>query len=539
MKTFIVYSNLVVLVAQAVLFVAFRGGGVFCWVVQQQQLVLLPRIAAVKSRAEYDDVACNRSSFPSFSSCYLRCCMNCRSLLRLQMTTSSEEDESYEGKKIYQRTFYKISPAGGAFLSKPNALILEERLRYHPPNKEGYILPIGPRTYIFREGTTSGENEIKSTTTKELHRVDVVVPSQRDIESENHNGPGTMDDAIATALYLASNPELIQGVTMQLEASNGRSDGFEAMMAFIGAALTSSNDDGDSNDGDTKTTNTGWLFPPKVKRLILSGNGGDGSGGGGFISEASKSSSMNSVRNFVKQFPVSDEKVSLKDFRWRGTTRIRNAQNPSRGSRQNRDYYRTIIGSNIELSFPESKELAKTVANHMLPSSEYAISTLESSSTQSSSAFGAIGMDLTSESVQREKEVDEEAKVNPRIPPMYIHVYSESGYYTSENIVHLKKFLEKGYRMTVNNGGYDNRLVLESTLYDYQVLPEEAPESDFDDIDQLEIEDRKMKSYQILTAVHHPQYTPGSEEIFFPLESGEFYDGDGSFNPQIDTGSRY
>jgi hypothetical protein len=51
---------------------------------------------------------------------------------RLASTTPGEEIEipDYEGKTIYQRSFYRLSPC--STVSKPNALVLEERLPFKP-----------------------------------------------------------------------------------------------------------------------------------------------------------------------------------------------------------------------------------------------------------------------------------------------------------------------------------------------------------------------------------------------------------------------
>ena len=60
--------------------------------------------------------------------------------------------EDYTGKTIYQRTFYRLSPDSQVQL--PNAIMIEERLRFQPDTANpGYILPVGPRTLILREGS--------------------------------------------------------------------------------------------------------------------------------------------------------------------------------------------------------------------------------------------------------------------------------------------------------------------------------------------------------------------------------------------------
>lgn len=60
--------------------------------------------------------------------------------------------EDFTGKTIFQRTFYRLSPDSQVQL--PNAIMIEERLRFLPDEANpGYILPVGPRTLILREGS--------------------------------------------------------------------------------------------------------------------------------------------------------------------------------------------------------------------------------------------------------------------------------------------------------------------------------------------------------------------------------------------------
>ena len=60
--------------------------------------------------------------------------------------------EDFTGKTIFQRTFYRLSPDSQVQL--PNAMMIEERLRFIPDMENpGYILPVGPRTLILREGS--------------------------------------------------------------------------------------------------------------------------------------------------------------------------------------------------------------------------------------------------------------------------------------------------------------------------------------------------------------------------------------------------
>jgi hypothetical protein len=419
----------------------------------------------------------------------------------LASTTPGEEIEipDYEGKTIYQRSFYRLSP--GSTVSKPNALVLEERLRFKPdPENPGYSLPFGPRTYIFRQGTQ--EDEI----TDEVYRIN--------FGSTTHNGPGTMDTTIATILYVASNPELVQGDVLQLACEEGAAGllgciaaRFASMDAdAVAAAVAASkqkNRDYSIDDVMTVPNHEEVLFPPRMNDLTLSEEG-----------EERLGAAHNAVRHFSK-----NGLVSLKDIRW--SARIQ--------GRRYDHYYRTIIGSDMDFSYPNSKDLARAVANYLLPSNPMAIASTKDGAASaagrpsSSSSFGGIGMDLgettttTQQQQQQQQQPDPEHEVDPKIPPTFVHVCPD----VRENVTYLRQALENGFRMTVNSG----YLKLERLQFVLQALPEDAPEEEIEDLD-LELKDESNRSYQSLTAIHHPNYAgDGTGEYFFPLETGEYESG--------------
>lgn len=71
---------------------------------------------------------------------------------------SERPPEDFTGKTIYQRTFYRLSPDSQVQL--PNSVMIEERLRFLPDTANpGYILPVGPRTLIVREGSEGQYSE--------------------------------------------------------------------------------------------------------------------------------------------------------------------------------------------------------------------------------------------------------------------------------------------------------------------------------------------------------------------------------------------
>ena len=86
--------------------------------------------------------------------------------------------------------------------------------------------------------------------------------------------------------------------------------------------------------------------------------------------------------------------------------------------------------------------------------------------------------------------------------------------------------------MTVQTG----YLKMERLQFVLQSLPKEAPESDIEDLD-LELKDEMYRSYQSLTAIHHPDYAgDGTGQYFFPLETGEYEGGSRNTYLELEEG---
>ena len=434
----------------------------------------------------------------------------------LYLSAESEEERDgtnstpdFAGKAIFQRTFYRLS--AGSKVAKPNALVIEERLRYRPdPDNSKYILPHGPRTFILREGTEHDE------ITDELYRMD--------IGSTAHNGPGSMDTTIATILFLASNPQIIQGNVLEV----GCDTGLVGLLGCIAAHYTSSDADrpaiesqaesadteGERSDDDgilTVPQQSEPLFPPRLKHLTLSDESQD---------------RLSSAYDIVRNSRIPPAKVSLKELNWsvRDPMAMR-ARGGTMGGGSIGPSYRTIVGSDVDFSYPSAKELARTVANSLLPSNPVAIESVESaeSSSSSGSSFGALGMDEGSftppPSLQEESD---EVQIDSNIPPAFVHVCPEY----RENLPYLRQFLEKGFKMNVDLG----YLKLQKLRFVYQMVPDDDesevdPEAQVEDLD-LELQDESSSVYESLTAVHNPDYAgAGSGEYFFPMETGEYEGG--------------
>lgn len=145
----------------------------------------------------------------------------------------SQDNPNLNGKMIVERTMYSLSP--GSRVAVKNALVIEERLRYLPnPERPGYVLPHGQRTWILREGLPGDEIDDVAKVmaeAKPIYRIDH--------GPEPHDGT-IMDPTVATALFLSSNPQAVQGSMMQLDCETG----LAALVGSIGATAVKCRNEG-------------------------------------------------------------------------------------------------------------------------------------------------------------------------------------------------------------------------------------------------------------------------------------------------------
>jgi hypothetical protein len=397
---------------------------------------------------------------------------------------ASSEMEDLNGKIVYQRTHYRLSP--GSTVSIPNALVLEERLRFKPdPRNKGYVLPTGPRTFILREGTDTHD------ISKELYRLHLG-------DGTAHSGPGAMDTTIATLLYLASNPEIMQGHVLQVDCQSG----IAGLLGCIGARFVREGPSPPPPQVDdevlTVPKHADHIFPSRLQHLTLS--------------DQDKENLQDAYDN-TRHARLSPGKVSIKEeFPW--SQRLPN--------RHYDKFYDTIIGSDVDFSYPSAKELARVVANSLLPSNpvarEAAQEAAEKKSSSGSGSFGGMGMEMGAPP-RREQQapLDPESQVDPMIPPTFVHVCPDD----RDNVPYLRQFLEKGFRMTVDI----EYIKLQKLVFGFQILAQDAHESELESMELIPKAEKGV-AYQSLRAVHHPDYAgEGSGEDFFPLETGEYESG--------------
>jgi hypothetical protein len=169
----------------------------------------------------------------------------------------------------------------------------------------------------------------------------------------------------------------------------------------------------------------------------------------------------------------------------------------------------------LDLTFPSAKELARTVANMLLPSNEFAVANIKEGANTAPS-FGALGMDPEPSPTSYKERFHEE--VDPSIPPIFIHLCPD---YRDE-VTYLRQFLEKGFLMTVRTSYVE----VQRLQFVLQPMDQDTPEQELETLDSLELQEETSRDYQSLTAVHHPDYAgDGMGEYFFPLETGAFDGG--------------
>jgi hypothetical protein len=158
--------------------------------------------------------------------------------------------------------------------------------------------------------------------------------------------------------------------------------------------------------------------------------------------------------------------------------RIRQVQNRQSRGRPQHPEFSSIIAAGLSFTFPEAKELARTVANHLQPSAP----------------------SLTS--LDRTTPIPRFAIVTPE--------------QQADCLVDLRHLLERGYKMTTAT----HYLKVEMIAFHLQKTTQ--PESTLDDL-ELEVSEARQVRFTALTAQHHPEYAGGgSGELFFPMATGAY-----------------
>lgn len=333
------------------------------------------------------------------------------------------------------RVFYQFTR--GSDVELHDSMVIEERVRFEPAG-DGYVRPVGPRTILLRDGQVE-DGEIGD----EFFALDV---------GKSHSGAGTdynLEATLATALYLASNPSFCRKQVLEVASELG----LASLLGCIGAGhvlrSTDPSDDTDEDDILSIPKNRDTLLPDALECL--------------FLTEQTKERTDALIRQ-LKDSGISSPKITAQPLDW--TKRQQRSVE--------KDFY-TIVASDVAFTYPEAKELARTVAHRLQPAAAY---------------------------------------LNAKDPlPRFLHVCPDA----REDCVYLRQILEKGYRMTCSNG----YLKLEKIVFYPQRINKTDDEIVLDGI-PLEVRDFRETEYSSLTSSHHWEYVEGMGEYFFPIETGEY-----------------
>ena len=160
-------------------------------------------------------------------------------------------------------------------------------------------------------------------------------------------------------------------------------------------------------------------------------------------------------------------------------------------SKSNRREYATVVLADGPLTFPETREMVRTVAHRVGPSDP---------------------------SLARLLFKDNGNGESSSVPtPRFVHV-SRDG---REETVYMRKYLSEGCRMSVST----DYVTVEKISFAIQSIDTVPPSEEGALLDPLELEVARVDEldYQIVTATHDPSYTGGgSGEVFFPMEASDF-----------------
>jgi hypothetical protein len=376
-------------------------------------------------------------------------------------SSSSSSIQDYHDKTIYQRIFYRFSPDIASDVAVPKSVVIEERTRYELDRSrtDGHVIPTGHCTLVLHENDDDDEDTIG----RELYTLTV------QDGHPTHRGMANREAAIVLALYLASNPALCH-VPSVLQL--GSELGIGGLLGCIGAAHVQHRLHGGTVDTQPRDiaddiltiaqpsssisdAQPSGLWPAPLELLSLT---------------ECREDQLEMIVDNVRVAGVPGHKVRVEALDW--TVRPLRTVRPARE-------YTTVLAADVADGYPQAKELARTVAHRVEPSS----------------------------------------RSSDSVVPCFVHLSPDTRTSTGD----LQRLLSQGYRMHVTTG----YLSIEKLIFQVQVLPQTTPESALDD-DPLELKDSKELIYESLTAMHHPDYMgEGSGDMFFPMATGE-YDGSSS-----------
>mmetsp|Transcript_10958 Transcript_10958/g.22430 ORF Transcript_10958/g.22430 Transcript_10958/m.22430 type:complete len:463 (-) Transcript_10958:47-1435(-) len=385
---------------------------------------------------------------------------------------------SLEGKTVYKRTLFRLQPSPD--LTLYNALVIEERLRFRPSKDDPtFMEPFGPRTLLLRDGQVEEGAIGDEFCTIHVHEVPPSTKTRSSTSTLQHGGrAGAVDESLVLSLVLAAQPDACQGPMLEIAAR----EGLGALVGCLGAAFATQTPEEraarqptmEDLEEDVLTVPvdhvTEKLLPTGLTSLTIT----DPDPVMLDLCAAQVSSIGKSKKLHVQPLDWSKRSLPM-----------------ARGATAGRPEYATVALADCPLTFPETREMVRTVAHRVGPSNP----------------------SLTRYLV--EDDVDD--KLRPSLTPRFIHVCREG----REETVYLRKYLTEGCRMNVAT----DYITVEKIGFAIQSIDTVPPNEEGALLDPLELEVASLEElkYQVITAQHHVDYTGGgSGEVFFPLEATDF-----------------
>ena len=316
-----------------------------------------------------------------------------------RLSSSSSEPEpnltsdKTKHKLIYQRSFYRLplstadyDQAGDdeddlAYLEIPQPMVIEERVRYQivadddkdesdTDDDDGgkTAVPIGPRTLILREGQEEAGKIGNAFCAIHLY--------EKNNEQSSHMRPTSTASwraTMALALYLSANPsKLVNDQVLQVEC--GLDWGLPTLLGCLGAAqaLKQQQQVGSATSAPKEEQeNAAWLgessfssgdtvlFPESVRQITLTDSN---------VEQVEETLKMLKSAGLLPSstFSSSGSSVVVEEMQWNTRRQTLSSANSMRMKKE----YNTIIASDgLYSTYPEAKELARTVA-HSLKASQ-------------------------------------------------------------------------------------------------------------------------------------------------------------------------
>lgn len=416
-------------------------------------------------------------------------------------TSMSTTPATPEGSSIYyQRIFYRFTK--GSDVSFPDAITIEERQRFIPNTGTGggtSLQPLGYCTLILRDGQVE-DGEIG----------DDFLALDLDYEGGWMTMGGTTDPVlqseIITAMYLACNPQLCTGRMLEV----GCTTGIASLLGCIGAAYplnrravraAGEQDEMDRLDQSILTLGGGknrddGILPPSLDELVIT---------------STDDTALNMAMHHCKRTTVNPSKVFVEKLDWKALMKPPVARRGGFGvsgtTTSPPRQFRTVVATDLISTFPETKALARTVANRVAPATTIAYENLPTTTGMG----GATAV------------------------PTMVYICPD----TRDEVAYLNRLLTQGYRMTTRTG----YLKVEKLIFAPQIITRTSTKQTAEEsvlLDEMELELLQVKElfYQSITAEHHPDYRgEGTGESFFPLETGEYDARSGSTYLEPDPGS--